>query len=429
MEVGLYIPCFNAKHTIRQCLESVFQQTYPLKKVIIVDDGSIDTSVDIAREFPVELIRHAHNQGLASARNTAVDAMDTEFIASLDADCFAMPDWLACLMQHFHSPRIAGAGGQLLDEQPSSVFDLWRSVHMKQRWGDSEKFPSFLFGSNTVFRKKALIEVGRYNEPCRNNYEDVDISQRLKKAGYVLAYEAKARAHHLRTDTISTVFNAYWNWHASYYRKEGYYNDLNAFIFKVQDNIGLANRYLEEDIALQRHKLLYLDFLLAFHHSLRDLEHFIAPGQQPREFGLEHSMLPHWLALFDLTFFCHFDSSKARLSTFLSCENSFLQNILAMNLILGRSLKDRFSTQFQENLYKHLSLSMHISTHPLLSQKLAEMAELHPDWSVLFKKSQPHLNSSFLERIYESITRWIDTLEGGFSGSLGMIEASQKASG
>jgi GT2 family glycosyltransferase len=178
-------------------------------------------------------------------------------------------------MERFDSSRIVGVGGKLLETYTSSVFDLWRSVHMKQYWEDREVTPPFLFGSNVVFRREALINIGLYNEAYKNNYEDVDICNRLKEKGYVLIYEPKAIAHHLRTDDICSILNSYWEWNSAYYQKKGYYSNSENFISKLQDNLGLANRYIEEDIAFERYQLLYLDFLLAIHHSLKDFEYFI----------------------------------------------------------------------------------------------------------------------------------------------------------
>ena len=231
-EVSLYIPCFNAAETIHLCLEAVFKQKYPLKGVLVVDDGSTDETVDIAAKYPVKIIRHKKNNGLAIARNTAIKNIKTGFIASLDADCQPESDWLKNLMKRFSSAKIVGVGGKLLETYASSVFDLWRSVHMKQYWEDKNTMPPFLFGSNTIFRKKALMDIGLYNENYKNNYEDVDICGRFKKAGYTLIYEPKAIAHHLKNDNICSILDTYWRWNLGYYQKKRYYSNQKRFIFK-----------------------------------------------------------------------------------------------------------------------------------------------------------------------------------------------------
>ena len=69
----------------------------------MVDDGSCDKTIQIVSQYPVKIIRHKANKGLAAARNTAVKNIKTDFVASLDADCLPEPDWLLRLMNKFNS--------------------------------------------------------------------------------------------------------------------------------------------------------------------------------------------------------------------------------------------------------------------------------------------------------------------------------------
>ena len=419
--VSFYIPCFNAAKTIRLCLDAILKQTYPLEEVLVIDDGSTDETVKLATQYPVRLISHNENRGLAAARNTAIRNINTEFIASIDADCVPEPDWLSWIMERFDSPKTAGAGGKLLEMDSSSVFDFWRSVHMKQYWKDSQVFPPFLFGSNTVFRRKALINIGLYNENYKSNYEDVDICNRFREAGYVLIYEPKAAARHLRRDDIYSVLNNYWKWNLAYYQKEKHYSPPKNLAFKIKDNLGLANRYLEEDIASRRYQLLYLDFLLSLHHSLRDFEYFISQNNQ--ENGA--SPLSSWLSLLDLTFFYHFNSGKRNLSTLMPEESAFLQNFFALNLVLGRFIQERFKNEkFKKILYKHLFLSVYKINDSYLLDKLLNLVEFHQDWGGLFKKEHPYLNISFLENLSINFQEWLKDLTSRYPELVQMIKVS-----
>lgn len=426
-EVSLYIPCFNAGKTIRFCLDSVLKQTYPIKEIVVVDDGSTDETVAIAFRYPVRLIRHIKNQGLAAARNTAIRNIKTEFIASLDADCLPDSDWLKQLMKRFGSLKIGGVGGKLLENySSSSVFDLWRSVHMKQYWEDKKTKPPFLFGSNTVFRKEALVNIGLYNESYKNNYDDVDICNRLKKKGYVLFYEPKAVAHHLRSDDICSILNTYWNWNAPFYQKKKYYSNPKKFIFKLRDNFGLANRYMEEDITFNRYQLVYLDFLLALHHSFRDFEYFISQNNKKR--NLDKSTSSHLLsrlALLDLTFFYHFNSEKKNLTTLIPKANAFSQNFFALNLILGKFIQEKFKNdKFKKRLYKDLILSVSNIEDTYVLDKLINLIELHQDWSGLFRKKHPNLNILFLKNLSLNFQKWLKKLNRHYPEIINMLDIS-----
>lgn len=408
MKVGLYIPFFNAEKYIKDTLQSVFKQTQTPLDIVLVDDSSIDKTAQIVSQYPVRRIKHVNNKGLAVARNSAIKNMETEFIASLDADCAAEPDWLECLMQRFDSPEVAGVGGKLVEKHTKAAYDKWRSVHMKQHWEEKEDSPVFLCGSNTVFRRQALLDVGLYNEHFRHNYEDVDISERLRAKGYRLVYEPKAIVYHLKRDDLYSLLNNYWNWNLPYYQKKEFYLNYKNFADKLEDNIGLANRYITEDIAAQRNELVYLDFLLGLHHCLKDFEYYIARSNTR---FLKHSKTSAWLSLIDLTFFYHFDADKKKISTFMPKANAYLQNFLALLLVISKAIRSKFkSEKFQDILCKHLLQSVYNMDNDYLAKKVLILTRKHHDWSQLWKKDHPHLDELFLKKVFNSLNRWLKSL-------------------
>lgn len=426
MKVALYIPCFNAQKTIGACLDAVFAQSRPAESVLLIDDGSTDMTVEIARKYPLKIISHAQNRGLAAARNTAIKNTDAEFIASLDSDCQPEKDWLSSLIKVINSPNVAGSGGKLLEASTSSVFDTWRAVHMVQHWGALKRVnPEFLFGSNTLFRRDALIQAGCYNESFKSNAEDVDISTRLRKIGFNLIYEPQAIARHLREDDLAALLNNFWKWNFAFYKEKEFYKNAERFALKIKDNIGLANRFLEEDLKSKRYALIYLDFLVALHHSLRDFEYYSFQGKQD-EFNLAMcSKASLWLSLLDLTFVYHWNDSKNKLSSLVSKENIFAQNFFALGLILSGFIKTEFrNIQFRKILFKHLFVSVYKICDEQLLNKLSNLIELHPDWSDLIKKHQAHLDSEFLKAALLNLRKWIENLGGSFPDIAKLIQDS-----
>lgn len=91
--VSIIVPIYNVERYLPQCLQSVQQQTYPRLQVIMVDDGSMDSSADIARQTALHdprfvLVQQA-NQGLSAARNTGLQHATGDYLMFVDAD-----DWL-----------------------------------------------------------------------------------------------------------------------------------------------------------------------------------------------------------------------------------------------------------------------------------------------------------------------------------------------
>lgn len=219
--ITLYVPCFNGKEFLERCIEGIRFQTRKPERLVLIDDGSSDGTGDVARSLGFEVITHAKNRGLGAARNTAINASETELIASLDADCVPHPRWLEILEETLEREQVAGVGGMLVETRNLALADRWRTHHMRQHWGSSVlKNPQFLFGNNTLFQKQSLINVGGYNERYRTNFEDVAISRALRSAGFATVYEPRATVQHLRSDSIRSVLRTNWRWRAADHDRE-----------------------------------------------------------------------------------------------------------------------------------------------------------------------------------------------------------------
>lgn len=91
--VSILIPCYNAAPYLAATLESALAQTWPHKEIILVDDGSTDNSLELAREFEWRGVRviPQKNSGAAAARNRALREARGDFVQFLDADDLISP--------------------------------------------------------------------------------------------------------------------------------------------------------------------------------------------------------------------------------------------------------------------------------------------------------------------------------------------------
>lgn len=274
--VTLYVPCHNGARYIRKCIEGVLQQRYPVEEIFIIDDGSTDTSAAIASGYPVRIVRHGVRKGLASARNTGVMCAQTDFVASLDADCVAAPEWLEIVMRNFSDENIAGVGGRLLEACLDSDADQWRARYMKQHLGEERLVnPAFFAGSNTVFRKRCIVEAGMYDAQFKTNFEDYDMCTRLRQKGFGLIYEPCALAYHLRHDRVMTVLNTHWRW--SFWGAQQNTPPTKALYMYSRTRTNVLSTYgrMRVDFMERRLNLLFIDFSFFFHHLFLDFKYYI----------------------------------------------------------------------------------------------------------------------------------------------------------
>jgi glycosyltransferase involved in cell wall biosynthesis len=97
--VSALVPVFNGERFLAEALDSIFAQGWEPLEVVVLDDGSTDSSAEIARSYPVRYL-HQENAGIAAARNAAIAAANGEIVAFLDADDVWLPGTLAKRVRH-----------------------------------------------------------------------------------------------------------------------------------------------------------------------------------------------------------------------------------------------------------------------------------------------------------------------------------------
>jgi len=103
-EFSIIIPVYKVEKYIRQCIESVLNQTYANFEALVVDDCGGDNSINIVKEYNdsrIKILTHEQNRGLAAARNTALNASIGKYIVCLDSDDWMEPDCLEILKNTF----------------------------------------------------------------------------------------------------------------------------------------------------------------------------------------------------------------------------------------------------------------------------------------------------------------------------------------
>lgn len=104
--VSIIMPVYNGEQYLRQAIDSALAQNYPLWELVVVDDGSSDSTAAIVQSYADERIRYAYqrNRGQAAALNRGLELAQGEFVTTLDADDWlaadSVQDRVACLKAH-----------------------------------------------------------------------------------------------------------------------------------------------------------------------------------------------------------------------------------------------------------------------------------------------------------------------------------------
>lgn len=191
--VTVVIPCFNAEGTIEKALDSVFSQVFDHWTIVVVDDGSTDSSPEILREYAAHhtgLVRvvKSVNKGACHARNLGVSLASTEFVAFLDSDDTWNQEKLTQQISYLEDhPNVVGVTSRFRKKNRATgrlsrtlSFD-W-SQESLQEWALlGKKAPAL--NSTLVVRTAVFRSIGGFDERLVSFAEDLDLSWRLLRAG------------------------------------------------------------------------------------------------------------------------------------------------------------------------------------------------------------------------------------------------------
>lgn len=220
-KVSVVVASYNAARTLPACLDSLERLRYPDYEVILVDDGSTDTTPQIAQSHPGVRYLRQDNHGLSVARNTGIAAAKGEVVAFTDADCRADEDWLHYLVGDLLAHDFVGIGGHNFLPPDDSLIAAAVLVspggptHVMLTDREAEHVP----GCNMAFYKWALDEIGGFDPVFRKAGDDVDVCWRLQERGHRIGFSPAGFVWHYRRSTVP-----------AYLKQQGGYGEAEALL-------------------------------------------------------------------------------------------------------------------------------------------------------------------------------------------------------
>jgi glycosyltransferase involved in cell wall biosynthesis len=223
MKVSVVIAAYNAERTIREAVTQSLTQTKGSLEVevIVVDDGSTDGTVAIAKSAGALVIRQ-ENAGPARARNRGWEAATGQLICFTDSDCVPKVDWLENLLDGFTDWQVGAVAGSYDIANSRSWLARWVHQEIMKRHG---QMPSYVraFGSYNVAMPRYVLQATGGFEPAyrRASGEDNDLSYRIIKKGWRIAFRPRARVSHFHPESLWKYLMAQYRhgfWRAKLYK-------------------------------------------------------------------------------------------------------------------------------------------------------------------------------------------------------------------
>lgn len=240
MTVSVHIVNWNHRQFLEPLLESLRRQTYPIERILVVDNASTDGSIELlAREPGIHLLRFTRNTGFSHGHNQAIAVTKTDAVLVTNPDLLLEPTCIQELVEALKADSSLGSAAPCLMRYTLSTDDLREPTRsdtmdaaglivrrsrqaLNRGEGSRNEFQQSddVFGAPgalALYRRTALADVALGGEIFDEDFfaykEDVDLASRLRWANWRTRYVATARAYHHRGlahhgDSISAVMKS-----------------------------------------------------------------------------------------------------------------------------------------------------------------------------------------------------------------------------
>lgn len=207
--VSVVINTYSRATSLATTLRSLRRLNYPHFEVIVVNGPSTDNTMELLKSHANSIrVGACSDRNLSISRNVGIEMARGELVAFLDDDAVPAENWLNDAVDAFDCDEVGGVGGFVYDH---TGYNLQYRYSVSNRLGTARwnvpaaateycypgclEFP-YLQGTNAIFRRDALLEIGGFDEEFDYYLDETDVCLRLVDAGYLLKQLSNAFVYH-----------------------------------------------------------------------------------------------------------------------------------------------------------------------------------------------------------------------------------------
>lgn len=218
LPVSVVVPAYNEAVGIEAAVRSLVASDYPDLEIVVVDDGSTDSTGDIVEGLAIPGVRlvRQDNGGKAAALNAGIAAARHDVLVLVDGDTVFQPDTVRELVQPLADPRVGAVAGNTKVGNRGGVLGRWQHLeyvvgfNLDRRMLDIFGCITTVAGAVGAFRRDTLDRVGGLS--LDTLAEDTDLTMAVLRSGYRVVYQPSAVAWTEAPQTLTDLWRQRYRW-------------------------------------------------------------------------------------------------------------------------------------------------------------------------------------------------------------------------
>ena len=219
IKISVIVPVYNVEDYLKECLDSIINQTLKEIEILCIDDCGTDNSIDILKEYAkkddrIRIISHKENKGLGPARNTGIKESKGEYISFIDSDDYISRDYLENLyntiikydtdiVSTINIKRVVGEAISLYSININKYLSIFQKIfnknhfegisnaNIKDEKENTKNYP-FVVAWNKLYKRSFLLDNDLFFMDIKKGSEDEDFYQRLLLNSPSISYNHKS---------------------------------------------------------------------------------------------------------------------------------------------------------------------------------------------------------------------------------------------
>jgi len=242
-QIDIYVLTRNSIPIISECLASLKEQTYENYTVTVIDGSSTDGTEQVIKDSGFELLSVPYDYTIPEKRQIALKTSTAKYVAFIDSDCIAPPNWLSNLIEYHPKIHDLGLGivdvgatggslittGDAFDKSIGTVLHskLGAGLSMQGKLIDCEwkkvQFVPSLATANIIYNREHALSVGGFNTSI-TGCEDAELNSRLDGSDFAILYipDSGVKHYHSHSHTINgQKYTGFLRWVKTYSEARG----------------------------------------------------------------------------------------------------------------------------------------------------------------------------------------------------------------